>query len=70
MRQGDKVRVIIGKHKGKSAIIIGTIPMTDMTTGQKPITMEGKAAGLCVVQFDDGTEETLEESEVEIIPIE
>ena len=46
---------------------MGTIPMTDMATGQKPITMEGKTAGLCVVQFDDGTEETLEESELEII---
>ncbi len=67
MREGDRVRVTSGEHKGKSAIIMGTIPMTDMATGQKPITMEGKTAGLCVVQFDDGTEETLEESELEII---
>jgi len=39
-----------------------------MITGQKPITLEGKSAGLCVVRFDDSTQAELEESELEIIP--
>ena len=59
MKEGDRVRVISGKYKGKTGIIFGTVQM-GQENEMKPV--------LCVVQFDDGTEATLEVSEIEVIP--
>jgi len=68
MREGDTVRIVNGKNKGKTARVIGPVPISpvqDVTHGQD-ITMEG-AKIYWAIEFEDGTQDVLEEIELEVI---
>lgn len=60
MKQGDRVRVITGEHKGKIGIVTDTVRMGSVGTQITPV--------ICLVQFEDGTTAELEPSELEIVP--
>jgi len=68
MREGDRVRVTGGEHKGKIGIVIGLIPMSQvqhLEPGQDISMKDAKEFWL--IQFDDGDEQTLlEEKDFEI----
>lgn len=69
MREGLRVRVISGEHKGKTGKAIGPVPMSQvqhLAEGQD-ISMEG-AKTFWVIEFEDGKQDLLEESNLEIIP--
>ena len=60
MRQGDKVRVVMGEYQGKTGIILCTIPVGGGARPAVPM--------LCVVRFfGDGKEAQLEASQLELI---
>ncbi len=60
MRQGDKVRVLLGDYQGKTGVILCTIPVGG---GARPSTPM-----LCVVRFfGDGKEAQLEANQLELI---
>ena len=53
-------RIISGEYKGKVGIITDTVRMGPVGTPNTPI--------ICFVQFDDGTIEQFEPSELEVVP--
>ena len=60
MRQGDKVRVLLGDYQGKTGIILCTIPVGG---GARPSTPM-----LCIIRFfDDDKEAQLEANQLELI---
>ena len=60
MRQGDKVRVLIGEYQGKTGIVLCTVPVGG---GARPV-----MPMLCGVRFfDDGKEAQLEANQLELI---
>jgi len=69
MKEGDRVLIKSGEHKGKTGELIGPIPMSrvqDVSAGQD-ISMED-AKILWAIQLDEGNEQTvLEETELEVI---
>ena len=69
MKEGNKIRVKSGEHKGKTGEILGSMPMSQVQSlapGQD-ISMEN-ANTLWIIQLDRGNEQTLlEETELEII---
>ena len=69
MREGVRVRVISGEHKGKTGEVIGPVQMSQvqhLVDGQD-ISMEG-AKTLWVIELEDGEQDFQEESNLEIIP--
>ncbi len=69
MKQGDRVRVISGEHRGEIGKAIGSMQMSQvqhLVEGQD-ISMEG-AKNLWVIEFEDGKQDVLEEGNLEIIP--
>lgn len=60
MKEFDVVLVKSGEHKGKTGTIVGTMPMRGMA-GDEEI------ATLCVVQFEDGTEDTIVARALEVV---
>ncbi len=68
MREGMRVRVISGEHKEKTGEIIGPVQMSQvqhLADGQD-ISMEG-AKTFWVIELEDGEQDVLEESNLEII---
>lgn len=68
MRTGDRVCIKSGENKGKVGKAIGPISMSqvqELSPG-KDISMEG-AKTFWVVEFDDGKQDFLEESALELI---
>jgi len=69
MKEGDKIRIKSGEHKGKTGELLGPIPMSqvqNLAPGQD-ISMKG-AKTLWAIQLDEGNEQTvLEETELEVI---
>ena len=60
MRQGDKVRVLIGEYQGKTGIVLCTVPVGGGARPAMPM--------LCVVRFfDDSKEAQLEANQLEPI---
>lgn len=69
MKEGDKIRIKGGEHKGKTGELLGPIPMSQvqyLAPGQD-ISMKG-AKTLWAIQLDKGNEQTvLEETELEVV---
>ena len=69
MKEGDKIRIKSGEHKGETGKLLGPIPMSrvqNLAPGQD-VSMKG-AKTLWAIQLDKGNEQTvLEETELEVV---
>ena len=62
MKDGDEIRVINGNHRGKTGVVSGK-----GTIKQVGALEEEREIGWWIVIFEDGSSETIHESEMEII---